>query len=65
MARGVCVAQDGAFVSWDTALDAALATRDGPALRMLLQSNYINHLLKKQETVDRVGGVRSSCVSSG
>lgn len=44
-------------VTWDTALDWALSTRDVAAIRLLIGSHYVDHLLKTNEQVDKVGGV--------
>ncbi|GLC35277.1 hypothetical protein PLESTB_000581800 [Pleodorina starrii] len=41
-------------VTWDGVLDYTLAYRDGVALRRLIDSHYLDHLLRSQETVDRV-----------
>ncbi len=47
------------LITWDGVLDYVLAARDGSALRRLIDSHYLDHLLKAQETVDkaRQGGV--------
>ncbi|GIL82564.1 hypothetical protein Vretifemale_11358, partial [Volvox reticuliferus] len=45
---------ESGLITWDSVLDYTLAARDGAALRRLIDSHYLDHLLKSQGTVDRI-----------